>query len=120
MSELQGKGIGMLLAIHGAIRRDLARLAQAVGVLADPNVSAADRAAGAAGLASYWTCFAQQLHHHHVIEDREIWPYLRGALGARSGQVLDAMEAEHGAIDAAQASAQKAVDVLRGDPTVGV
>ena len=115
--ELTGKGIGMLMAIHGAVRRDLGRLASAVSVLADPAMTAADRAVGATGISAYWDCFADQLHHHHSVEDTEVFPYLRHSLGGRGTQVLDAMGVEHDAIDEAQASAEQAMQALVTAPT---
>jgi hemerythrin-like domain-containing protein len=117
--ELTGKGIGMLMAIHGAVRRDLDRLATAVAVLTERSMSEADRAVGAAGFAAYWDCFADQLHHHHTIEDAEVFPYLRYALEGRGGDVLDAMGAEHDAVDEAQAGTEAAVQQLVQEPTAG-
>ncbi|MCU1589379.1 MAG: hypothetical protein JWP11_635 [Frankiales bacterium] len=107
----------MLMAIHGAVRRDLARLAGAVGALADPGIRDHDRAVGAAGLAAYWDCLAHQLHHHHTIEDTEVFPYVRKALGDRSGAVMDKMGTEHDAIDEAQALGEAAVRALAAEPT---
>jgi hemerythrin-like domain-containing protein len=115
--ELTGKGIGMLMAIHGAVRRDLTRLATAVSSLADEAIVESDRRVGATGLAAYWTCFAEQLHHHHTVEDTEVFPYLRQTLGGKGGSVLDAMATEHEAIDEAQDAVQSAMDLLLADPT---
>lgn len=98
--SISGKGIGMLMAIHGAVRRDLARLA-----------------VGAKGLAAYWACLAQQLHHHHNIEDAEVFPYVRTALGDRAAVVMDKMGTEHDAIDEAQAGVEVAVATLTAEPT---
>jgi iron-sulfur cluster repair protein YtfE (RIC family) len=88
-------------------------------VLADPGIREHDRAVGATGLAAYWSCLAQQLHHHHTIEDVEVFPYVRSALGDRADAVMDAMGAEHTAIDAAQDDAQAAVQALLREPTAG-
>jgi hemerythrin-like domain-containing protein len=115
--ELTGRGIGMLMAIHGAVRRDLDRLASAVSSLADEAIITSDRRVGATGLAAYWTCFAEQLHHHHVIEDTEVFPYLRRSLDGKGAAVLDAMATEHEAIDEAQEAVQSAMDLLLSDPT---
>lgn len=115
--EISSKGIGMLMAIHGAVRRDVSRLSGAVSVLADPDVRDHDRAIGATGLAAYWSCLAQQLHHHHTIEDTEVFPYVRSALGARSDEVMDAMTLEHEGIDATQELADVAVRALVAEPT---
>jgi iron-sulfur cluster repair protein YtfE (RIC family) len=116
-SELSGKGIAMLLAIHGAVRRDLDRLPRSVTVLANPALSRGDRVVGAVGLTAYWDCFAAQLHHHHSVEDAEVFPYLRNTLGSRSTEVMDAMAHEHDDIDRAQDDAQIAVLALVADPT---
>ena len=117
--ELTGKGIGMLMAIHGAVRRDLERFATAVSVLADPGLCTQDRSVGAIGISAYWDCFADQLHHHHSVEDTEVFPYLRHSLGGRGAEVLDAMSTEHDAIDEAQAGAESAVQALVTSPTAG-
>jgi iron-sulfur cluster repair protein YtfE (RIC family) len=115
--ELTGKGIGMLMAIHGAVRRDLDRLTSAVSSLSDAAIVEADRRVGATGLSAYWSCFAEQLHHHHTIEDTEVFPYLRRSLAGKGAAVLDAMGAEHEAIDAAQDATQAAMDALLAAPT---
>ena len=116
-NELSGKGIGMLMAIHGAVRRDLARVTTAVASLADPAISVDDRGVGATGLAAYWDCFGEQLHHHHVVEDTEVFPYLRKSLAGDNAQVLDAMGAEHEAIDETQAALEQALEELVAHPT---
>ena len=118
-NELSGRGIGMLMAIHGAVRRDLGRIGSAVAVLADPAVSVEDRAVGATGLAAYWDCFGRQLHHHHVVEDTEVFPYLRKSLAGDRAQVLDAMGEEHEAIDETQAALEQALEELVAHPTAG-
>jgi hemerythrin-like domain-containing protein len=116
--ELTGKGIGMLMAIHGAVRRDLDRVASAASALCDDAIVEADRRVGAKGLSVYWSCFAEQLHHHHSIEDTEVFPYLRRSLAAGKGAaVLDAMATEHEAIDEAQDATQAAMDALLAAPT---
>ncbi|MCA1712065.1 MAG: hemerythrin domain-containing protein [Actinobacteria bacterium] len=119
MSELSGKGIGMLLAIHGAVRRDLGRVRTAAAALADPGIAERDRSVGVMGLARYWDCFAEQLHHHQTIEDTEVFPYVRSALRGRACEVLDDMAAEHEAIDDAQAAAEAALEQLLALPTAG-
>jgi hemerythrin-like domain-containing protein len=115
--DVSSRGIAMLMAIHGAVRRDLGRLAGAVSSLCDPAIATADRRVGATGLSAYWSCFAQQLHHHHTIEDAEVFPYLRRSLSGRGAAVLDAMGTEHDAIDHAQDAVQAALDALMADPT---
>jgi hemerythrin-like domain-containing protein len=115
--DVSSRGISMLMAIHGAVRRDMDRLMTSVASLGDAAITVPDRRVGAAGLAAYWSCFAQQLHHHHTVEDVEVFPYLRQSLSGRGAAVLDAMGTEHDAIDHAQASVQEALDAVLADPT---
>ena len=85
----------IMLAAHGALRRDLERLARAAEFadLPDPG--------GRRSVRAGWETFKRQLHLHHTAEDAIVWPALRrrlsGSDDARS--VLDAMEAEHQQID---------------------
>jgi hemerythrin-like domain-containing protein len=85
----------IMLAAHGALRRDLVRLARAAEFadLPDPGRRASVRAG--------WETFKRQLHLHHTAEDTVVWPALRQRLsGSDDAQsVLDAMEAEHQQID---------------------
>lgn len=115
--DVSSRGISMLMAIHGAVRRDLDRLMSAVASLGDAAITVPDRRVGATGLSAYWSCFAQQLHHHHTIEDTEVFPYLRRSLSGRGAAVLDAMATEHDAIDHAQEAVQSALDAVLAEPT---
>ncbi len=85
----------IMLAAHGALRRDLERLARAAEFanLPDPGGRACVRAG--------WETFKRQLHLHHTAEDVVVWPALRERLAhsENAQSVLDAMEAEHGQID---------------------
>ena len=85
----------IMLAAHGAFRRDLTRLVRAAAAadLSDP----ARRQPVEAG----WELFKHQLHLHHTAEDEIIWPVLRPRLAhsEHALSVLDAMEAEHERID---------------------
>jgi iron-sulfur cluster repair protein YtfE (RIC family) len=99
------------------VRRDLDRLASAVSSLVDPAIPVADRRVGATGLSAYWSCFAEQLHQHHTIEDVEVFPHVRRSLSGHGMAVLDAMATEHDAIEHAQAQVQGAVDAVLADPT---
>ena len=85
----------IMLAAHDAFRRDLTRLARtaAAADLSDP----AKRQSVAAG----WELFKRELHLHHTAEDDLLWPPMRQALAGDStgATLLDAMEAEHSAID---------------------
>ena len=85
----------IMLAAHGALRRDLERLARAAEFadLPDPG--------GRRSVQAGWETFKRQLHLHHTAEDTIVWPALRRRLsGSDDAQsVLDAMEAEHQQID---------------------
>jgi len=85
----------IMLAAHGALRRDLERLARAADFadLPDPG--------GRASVRAGWETFKRQLHLHHTAEDMVVWPALRQRLAHSDDaqSVLDAMEAEHQQID---------------------
>jgi hemerythrin-like domain-containing protein len=85
----------IMLAAHGALRRDLERLARSADFadLPDPG--------GRASVRAGWETFKRQLHLHHTAEDRVVWPALRQRLSHSDDaqSVLDAMEAEHQQID---------------------
>ena len=91
-------------ALHDAFRRDLDTLTRAAAVLGtDPD--AQER------INLGWAMFADQLHHHHTVEDEELWPLVRRSWkrSADALQVLDAMEAEHELVDPALAAVDEAV-----------
>lgn len=76
--------------IHGAVRRDLARLTGALEVARD-----GDRAR-AAELERAFAHLREELTQHHQGEDEHVWPWLQ-----REGvdpELLRAMESEHGAM----------------------
>ena len=66
----------IMLAAHGALRRDLERLALAADFanLPDPG--------GRASVRAGWETFKRQLHLHHTAEDMVVWPALRRRLPA--------------------------------------
>ena len=73
--------------IHAAVRRDLDRLAAALGDLADrdrPRAHALERA---------FANLRLELTHHHEGEDTHIWP-MCATVGIDKG-LLEAMESEH-------------------------
>jgi hemerythrin-like domain-containing protein len=74
--------------IHGAVRRDLARLSAALERVQDGDRSRA------AELDRAFANLHDLLHHHHVGEDEHVWPWLRQT-GA-DPELLHAMESEHG------------------------
>jgi hemerythrin-like domain-containing protein len=88
--------IGMYV-MHHAFRRDLAAFEAAVR--ATP-IGAADTWRA---MARRWEKFATVLHHHHGVEDSDLWPVLVAgaeAAGDSAGLgVLAAMEVEHEQID---------------------
>ena len=94
----------IMLAAHGALRRDLERLARAAAFanLPDPG--------GRASVRAGWETFKRQLHLHHTAEDTVVWPALRPRLAHSDDaqSVLDAMEAEHQQIDPLLAAVDEA------------
>ena len=84
----------MMYAMHAALRRELDRIAR---VTARPDDDPKHILRTAAG----WEMFKSYLHVHHTTEDDLLWPPMRKALAEDSPgvAVLDAMEAEHSAID---------------------
>jgi hemerythrin-like domain-containing protein len=74
--------------VHAAVRRDFVRLRAA---LAAVSVDDVDRVRD---LRAAWEFIWGELHHHHVIEDRFVWPYVlqHGLLPA---DLIEQMEAEH-------------------------
>lgn len=87
-----GLDLTVLNLIHAALRRDLARLAEA---LRRPGF---DRVRTRA-LHRQWQRFADQLHSHHTAEDRLVWPVLQGRADGAADHVLAAMRAEHATLD---------------------
>ena len=80
----------MMYVAHDAFSRDLSRLIQ---------ISRAGRAHTPQAQA-IWAMFSHQLHVHHTAEDTSLWPRLRVAVtDAEEIAVLDAMQAEHAALD---------------------
>jgi hypothetical protein len=80
----------MMYAAHDAFSSHLGRIAGALERDGRVSGSTAER----------WTLFAKQLHIHHTVEDETLWPMLRAAIaGPDELAVLDAMEAEHAALD---------------------
>ena len=73
--------------IHAAVRRDLARLATALGSAAD-----GDRAR-AAGLGRAWDQLHDQLKHHHDQEEELLFPAFQGA--GVPAELIETMAAEH-------------------------
>ncbi len=76
--------------IHESFRRDLGRLHNTV---TEPGVDQAR----ARELSAHWDFVAEQLHHHHTVEDASLWPLVRPKLAGQDDQlaILDKMEAQH-------------------------
>lgn len=79
--------------IHAAFRRDFNRLENALGSVPDGDKERA------AGLARAWKNLSHQLHDHHGHEEEIFHPILR-KLGV-DGALLDSMDTEHAAMQAA-------------------
>jgi hemerythrin len=86
--------MSVMLAIHDALRRDLAR----VGKIA---AAAGDDPAGMLRALLGWELFKKFLVVHHQAEDDVLWPALREAVAAHPDQVAlaDALEQEHAVIE---------------------
>ena len=80
------------LAVHRAVRRDVARLSAA---LAD------GRKTPPAAISAYWAETSTQLHHHHELEDTVIKPLMGERLGERVQPLLARNAQEHVAMAAA-------------------
>ncbi|MFA1538535.1 hemerythrin domain-containing protein [Actinomadura monticuli] len=85
-----------MYVMHDALRRELEHLAK---VAAREDREARRILAEAPG----WDLFKTALHVHHTAEDEALWPPMRAALAGRPDglALMDAMEAEHAAIDPA-------------------
>ncbi|MHC0432253.1 hemerythrin domain-containing protein [Streptomyces sp. O3] len=92
--EFKNHDMTMMFAIHGALRRELERIARVtVRVDEDPR-HVLSTAVG-------WELFKKFLTIHHTSEDVTVWPVMQRALAGRPDELalLDAMEAEHAVID---------------------
>jgi iron-sulfur cluster repair protein YtfE (RIC family) len=84
----------MMYTMHDALRRELVRIAR-ITARADDDPRRVLRAAAG------WEMFKAYLLVHHTSEDVAVWPVMSQALAERSDDLalLDAMEAEHAAIE---------------------
>jgi iron-sulfur cluster repair protein YtfE (RIC family) len=84
----------MMYTMHDALRRELVRIAQITARTDDDPRRILRPAAG-------WEMFKAYLRVHHTSEDTAVWPVMSRALAERPDDLalLDAMEAEHAAID---------------------
>jgi Hemerythrin HHE cation binding domain len=86
--------MSVMLAIHDALRRDLARVAKIAAAAGDDPARMLRAALG-------WELFKKFLVVHHQAEDDVLWPALREAVAAHPDQVAlaDALEQEHAVIE---------------------
>lgn len=86
--------MSVMLAIHAALRRDLARVAKIAAAAGDDPARMLRALLG-------WELFKKFLVVHHQAEDDVLWPALREAVAAHPGQVAlaDALEQEHAVIE---------------------
>ncbi|MEV4751570.1 hemerythrin domain-containing protein [Streptosporangium sp. NPDC049248] len=84
----------MMFAMHDALRRELERIARITARTDDDPRRVLRTAAG-------WELFKTFLRVHHTSEDVALWPVMRHELASRPDglALLEAMEAEHAAID---------------------
>jgi hypothetical protein len=102
--------MSMMLAMHDALRRELAQVGR-VASRRDDNPGTLLRAAVG------WELFKKFLTVHHQSEDDALWPPLRAAVAGHPDRVavVDALEAEHGVIEPLLA----AVDAAAADGDYG-
>jgi hypothetical protein len=100
----------MMFAMHDALRRELVQ----VGRIADRRD---DNPAKLLQAALGWELFKKFLLVHHQSEDDALWPVLRAHVAEQPDRValVDALEAEHAAIDPLLI----AIDAAAADPAYG-
>jgi hypothetical protein len=102
--------MSMMLAMHDALRRDMAQVGRIANVRDDDPGTLLRAALG-------WELFKKFLLVHHQSEDDALWPPLRARVAGRPGRValVDALEAEHAVIEPLVA----AIDAAAADPDYG-
>jgi Hemerythrin HHE cation binding domain len=102
--------MSMMLAMHDALRRDLAQVGRIASRRDDHPGTLLRAALG-------WELFKKFLLVHHQSEDDALWPPLRARVAGQPDRValVDALEAEHGVIEPLLA----AVDAAAADPDYG-
>ncbi len=101
--------MSMNRVIHGAVRRDLNRFAEALAAFPAGDTRRA------AQLGTAWTFFQDELARHHADEHAIAWPPLQ-EVGV-SPELLAEFDAEHASMAAALARADDAMTVLVESPT---
>jgi hypothetical protein len=102
--------MSMMLAMHDALRRELAQVGRLAGQRGDHPGRLLRAALG-------WELFKNFLLVHHQTEDDELWPSLRASVAAQPGRLalVDALEAEHAGIE----PLLTAIDAAAADPDYG-
>ncbi|MEV3986219.1 hemerythrin domain-containing protein [Nonomuraea sp. NPDC049758] len=100
-----------MYAMHDALRRELEHIARIAGRAGGDPRAVLRTAVG-------WELFNRSLHVHHTAEDDALWPALRETLADRPDELslLEAMEAEHAAID----QVIEAINASLSDPGSGL
>jgi hemerythrin-like domain-containing protein len=93
--------MSMNRVIHGAVRRDLARLTAALSSVPDGDRTRAQQ------LERAFANLHGQLTTHHEAEDTHVFPWLAGS--GVDPDLLEAMESEHAAMSAALADSSAAM-----------
>ena len=103
-------GLSMMFAMHDALRRELVPVARTAG---RPDGNPARLLPATPG----WELFKKFLLVHHHSEDDALWPALRAHVAGAPDRlaVVDALEAEHAAID----PLLTAIDAAAADPDYG-
>ncbi len=101
--------MSMNRVIHGAVRRDLDRFANAFSTLDGGDYRRVEQVSTA------WANFHEQLSRHHSSEHRIAWPALRNA--GISDDLLTQFDAEHDRMAAELESADQAMRSLRSTPS---
>lgn len=107
--------MSMMLAVHGALRRELEQIARVAARPGDDPRRILSTALG-------WERFKTYLRVHHTAEDDTVWPVMEQALAGKPDDLalLEAMEAEHAAIDPLLLAVDAAlVDRERGPGLLG-
>lgn len=101
----------MMYVMHHAFRRDLDALTAATWAT-PPHARSTWQA-----LARRWRLFAWALHHHHTGEDRGYWPLLAQRVAAADLATLEAMAAEHIALDPVLDDCEAGFERMASDPS---
>jgi Hemerythrin HHE cation binding domain len=102
--------MSMMFAMHDALRRELVQVARTAG---RPDGNPARLLHATLG----WELFKKFLLVHHHSEDDALWPALRAHVAGSADRLalVDALEAEHAAID----PLLTAIDAAAADPDYG-